>query len=134
MFETFERSVEEQIADIKAMDKAMDEAWKEATLEDKELREKDETFLVELKQQVTLEYFEKIKCQLKESENSSDYCFVNEPVGDRQNKGDCLIWIDSDCGYFEDPNFGYIFWDNSYGTICMRIDDGIYFKWNFLKD
>jgi len=83
---------------------------------------KDNAFIEELKGIVTPEYFEKIKYHLIESDHTKNYRFVEEPIGDKQNEGDCFIWVDQSCGACG---------DDYYGTVCMRVKDRKYFIWDY---
>lgn len=97
-------------------------AAREIELEDKKQLKNDMEFLEELKKIVTPEYFEKITYQLVESENTQNYRYVDKPIGDKQNEGDCFIWVNQHNGMSG---------DDCHGTVCMRIKDKKYLKWDY---
>lgn len=83
---------------------------------------KDVELLERIKNEVSTEHFEKIKAELEESENPSNYRIVYEPIGTPQHEGDYTIWINQSSGETG---------DNYTGTVCMELSIRKYLMWDY---
>jgi len=100
----------------------LEDYQREIEAEEIEQYNKDQLFLEELEKKVTPEYFLEIKCNLIESENTMNYRYIEEPIGDKQNEGDYFIWVRQSCG---------VSGDDYHGTVCMKIKAKRYFIWDY---
>jgi len=102
--------------------KQYDKAMKQHQEAQNDQYNQDQILLNKIKGCVSPECFEDIKFELKESENTSNYKIVDEPIGSCQNEGNYDIWIDQRCGCSN---------DDYYGTVCMKLIDDKYLMWNY---
>ena len=98
----------------------MDDWMKEQLEQEK----KDAEVLENIKLEVSAEQFENIKFELEESEHTSNYKIVYEPVGipQHESEGDYIIWINQSCGETG---------DNYSGTVCIKLSIRKYLMWDY---
>ena len=84
---------------------------------------RDEKTLSEVKSKVGDEFYQLILQQIEESEGAYNLEIIDSPIGRPQHEDGIEIWIDQhSCGCSGDCFSG---------TICTKLPDGKYLKWDF---
>lgn len=98
-----------------------DECHKNYMKEVEMQKECDDKLLAELKVRFPKEIMDNVCNEINEC-SASNYRIVDEPIGEKQEWSEYDTWVVQHCGCCE---------DDYYGTVCMRLSDTEYIKWEF---
>jgi hypothetical protein len=103
--------------------KELREAQKRIEKEEIDQHSKDQEVLEAVKKQVSIEFFGFIEDEITESEHTTNYRILDEPIGDLERAEDIKVWVDQ-------HSVG-ISGDSWAGAVCVELPDGKYLAWDY---